>query len=84
MVTDHPVKMQVLLEPIGCPWTKIQIDDQCQIQQLTNTTEFNFEFVARDRCCLKIEHFEKSDNDPTTAVVIKKISFYEFIFYFRL
>ena len=76
MVTDHSIKMQVLLEPVGRPWTKIHVADQCQIQQLTKETEFDFEFVANDRCCLKIEHFGKSDNDPTTAVVIKKISFF--------
>ena len=76
MVTDHSIKMQVLLEPVGRPWTKTHVADQCQIQQLTKETEFDFEFVANDRCCLKIEHFGKSDNDPTTAVVIKKISFF--------
>jgi len=76
MATEYPVQMQVILEPVGKPWVSVDADGWGRTQQLTETTEFDLEFDAQDQCCLKIEHFKKEDNDPTTAVVIKQISFF--------
>ena len=77
MDTDYFVKLQVTLEPVGQPWVCVSADDWGQTKQLVETEKFNLEFYAgkgvRD---LKIEHFKKADNDPTTAVIIKKISFF--------
>jgi hypothetical protein len=77
MATEYPVKMRVTLEPVGEPWIDIDVEGWGQIQRLTETTDFDFEFNAQDRCCLKIEHFKKADNDATTAVIIKSISFFD-------
>ena len=77
MATEYPVKMCVTLEPVGKPWIDIDVEGWGQIQRLTKTTDFDFEFDAQDRCCLKIKHFKKVDNDATTAVIIKSISFFD-------
>lgn len=76
MAIEYPVKMCVTLEPVGEPWVDVDVEGWGRIQQLTETTDFEFEFDAQDTCCLKIEHFKKADNDHDTAVVIKKISFF--------
>lgn len=76
MVTEYSVKMQVVLEPIGTPWAKINVCNQQQTLQLTETKCFDFEFQAQDQCCLKVEHFDKTDLDPDTAVIVKQISFF--------
>ena len=77
MATEYPVKMRVTLEPVGRPWIDIDVEGQGRIQQLTETTDFNFEFRAQDRCCLKVKHFKKADNDIATAVIINSISFFD-------
>lgn len=76
MATEYPVKMRVTLEPVGEPWIDIDVEGWGRIQQLTETTDFDFEFTAQDRCCLKVEHFKKTDDDATTAVIVKSISFF--------
>lgn len=77
MATEYPVKMRVTLEPVGEPWVDVDVEGWGRIQRLTEPTDFDFEFDAQDRCCLKIEHFKKADNDPDTAVIIKQISFFD-------
>ena len=76
MATEYPVKMRVTLEPVGEPWVDVDVEGWGRIQRLTEPTDFDFEFEAQDRCCLKVEHFKKADHDPTTAVIIKQISFF--------
>jgi len=72
MDTSCLVKMAVVLEPVGCPWVIVQE----QLQQLVTTTSFNFEFDAINNSYLKIQHCNKALNDPSTAVIIKEISFF--------
>ena len=76
MATEYPVKMRVTLEPVGEPWVDVDVEGWGRIQRLTEPTDFDFEFDAEDRCCLKIEHFKKADDDATTAVIVKSISFF--------
>lgn len=77
MAIEYPVKMCVTLEPVGQPWVNVDMAGQGRIQQLTETTDFEFEFnTASDLCCLTVEHFKKDDNDPTTAVIVKEINFF--------
>ena len=76
MAIEYLVKMRVTLEPVGEPWVDVDVAGWGRIQQLTETTNFDFEFRAQDQCCLKIEHFKKADDDPTTAVIIKSIEFF--------
>jgi hypothetical protein len=76
MATEYAVKMRVTLEPVGRPWIGIDVEGWGQIQMLTETTDFDFQFDAQDRCCLKVEHFKKADDDATTAVIVKSIGFF--------
>ena len=77
MATEYPVTMRVTLETVGRPWVEVDVNGQERIQQLTETTDFDFDFVAKTgQCCLKIEHFKKDDSDSSTAVIIKEIGFF--------
>ena len=76
MATEYLIKMCVTLEPVGKPWVNLDVDGMGRIQQLTQTTDFDFEFLGQERCCLKIEHFEKDQNDQDTAVIVRSISFF--------
>jgi len=77
MATEYPVKMRVTLEPVGQPWVSVDADGCGQVQQLDKITDFNIEFISKTRkCCLKVEHFKKDDNDISTAVIVKEISFF--------
>jgi hypothetical protein len=76
MNTEYQVKMSVTLEPVDIPWVTVGINEQQFSQKLHKTSTFDFDFKARERCCLKIEHFGKDDNDPSTAVIVKEISFF--------
>jgi hypothetical protein len=76
MVTEYPVKMLVTLEPVGKPWVLVDVSGHGQLQQLVTTTDFRFNLRLLDKGYLKIEHFEKEDNDIDTAVIVKSISFF--------
>jgi hypothetical protein len=76
MATEYPVKMTVTLEPVQCPHVIITVDKIVYKQQLSNTTSFDFEFLATERASLIVEHHSKSDLDPNTAVIIRNIEFY--------
>jgi hypothetical protein len=76
MDTKYPVKLALQLRPVGEPWVRIGVDQQFQEQQLKTSTTFKWEFDARDQVCLTVEHFDKSDKDPTTAVEIVGIEFF--------
>ena len=76
MDIDYLVKMKVVLEPVQQPWVKITAGKQTITQQLINTTEFDFEFRAVDQGILTVEHYNKSEHDPTTAVIIQQIEFF--------
>lgn len=77
MDTECCVELRVILEPVGQPWVAIDANGWGKVQQLTETTEFDLKFYAPPGVCnLSIEHFKKDNNDPTTAVIIKKISFF--------
>lgn len=76
MATEYPVKMSVALEPVGKPWVIIEVNGQGQLQQLVVETDFNFDFRADKTARLTVQHFNKSDLDPVTAVIVKRISFF--------
>ena len=71
------VKMCVTLEPVGKPWIIAEANGQGQLQQLLTTTDFSFNFRADDSGYLKITHFDKTDHDHDTAVIVKEIKFFE-------
>ena len=76
MTTEYPVRMTVTLEPVQSPYITIAVDKIVYNQQLSTTTSFDFEFVAVDQTSLILEHHSKSDMDPDTAVIIRRIEFY--------
>jgi hypothetical protein len=76
MTTEYPVKMTVTLEPVQSPYVTITVDKIVYKQQLFTTTSFDFDFVAANQASLVLEHHSKSDKDPDTAVIIRRIEFY--------
>ena len=76
MATKYQVKMKLRLTPIGNPWVKVGINDYYQIKQLVTSTDFEYEFDADDSVTLTVEHFDKSESDPDTAVEIASIDFF--------
>lgn len=76
MAIEYPVKLKLTLEPVQHPWVTVKIDQHSTTQQLQTTTDFEFEFSATDQAILTVEHYNKSDQDADTAVVIKHIEFY--------
>lgn len=76
MATEYPALLTVKLRPIGHPWIRIGLDNQKQEKQLDTDTTFEWEFIATDQVCFTLEHFDKADTDPTTAVEIVSIGFY--------
>ena len=76
MVTKYPVELSVTLRPVGQPWVRIGYDNHTQVTQLKHTTTFDWQFDAKDQVCVSVQHFDKSDMDPTTAVEIVDVSFF--------
>ena len=76
MTTEYPVKMTVTLEPVQSPYVTITVGKIVYKQQLFTTTSFDFDFVAANQASLVLEHHSKSDQDPDTAVIIRRIEFY--------
>lgn len=70
------VNVCVTLEPIGQPWVTIDVNGQEQSQQLTATTDFEFDFRASGSGYLKVIHFNKADDDHIAAVIVKEIKFF--------
>jgi hypothetical protein len=76
MTTEHLVKIQLELEPVGTPWITITAGNQTVDQQLFNTSKFNFELIASDSSRISVVHRDKLDNDSSTAVIVKHLSFF--------
>jgi hypothetical protein len=76
MATDYPVKLQISLQPVGCPWISLTADKHTITQQLTESKSFNFEFVANTSSTITLTHFNKLSNDPSTAVIVNQLSFF--------
>lgn len=76
MTTEYQVKMKIRLRPVGNPWVKVGIDEYYQTKQLVTVTDFEYDFDATDSVTLTVEHFDKSDSDPDTAVEIVGIEFF--------
>ena len=71
------VVMSVKLVPVGEPWVGVRAPGTNEYGRLLEPTVFDIEFdTDLDVETLEIEHACKSDNDPTTAVIIDSISFF--------
>jgi hypothetical protein len=76
MPTENLVKIQLELEPVGTPWVTITAGDQTVDQLLSTTSKFDFEFSASDSSSISVVHRGKLDDDPSTAVIVRHLSFF--------
>lgn len=85
MTTTYQVKLAVTLRPVwhsDPPQIKIGVDDVLSDVILTESTTFNFDVDAVDKCKLIIEFLNKTDQDTIPeqnldkAVVIESIDFF--------
>lgn len=76
MATEYPVKIKLQLRPVGQPWVRVGLDDYLQEKQLETLTTFEWDVDATDRVCLTVELFDKSNDDPTTAVEVVGVEFF--------
>jgi len=76
MSIEYPTILKLTLKPVGKPWVRVGIDEHKQQRQLETLTTYEWDFDATDQVCLTVEHFDKSDTDPTTAVEIASIEFF--------
>ena len=74
---DTLVKLQLQLTPVGEPWVRVTAPGFDQRQRLLQPTVFDIKFKTPDsQQTLTVEHYNKSANDPTTAVVVDSVSFF--------
>lgn len=77
MDIDYQVKMSLRLRPINQPRVLITAGDKSVDQILKHTQEFEFDFVATDQAVVRVHHVDKQDSDPSTAVEIVSVSFFD-------
>jgi hypothetical protein len=71
------VQLELTLEPVHLPWIEVALDDIKYTQQLTKETAFVFEFETdAQQLLLTVTHSNKLPNDPSTAVIVKQLSFF--------
>jgi hypothetical protein len=71
------VQLELTLEPVQQPWVQVALNGIQRHQQLTQTTTFVFEFETDLRQLqLAVTHTNKLPTDPSTAVIVKQLSFF--------
>ena len=68
-------KISIRLRPIGNPQCKVQLGNQ--IKDFVLDQEITVDLTCHDATLLTVEHYGKSDNDPTTAIIVEQIQFNE-------
>ena len=71
----YPVNIEILLKPVGSPRCKISLDDQRRDLLIVTDTWVNIFFQGCGKADLCIEHYNKAESDPTTALIIDDIKF---------
>lgn len=71
----YPVRVAVLLEPVGTPMVKVVCNGDTKTMRLFNRDSWvNFEFQApQGPTNISVELFDKKPDDSTTAVIIKSL-----------
>jgi hypothetical protein len=69
--------INVLLKTVGSPDCKISVGGKTQEIIISNETWINFKLDSVGPQTLLIEHRNKKDSDPTTALIIDQIQFNE-------
>jgi hypothetical protein len=76
MAIEYPVVIEVDLRPIAQPWICIGIGSDRRTVKLVEPTRFRFDFCVSEMFELSVEHFDKDDNDPSTAVEVTGITMF--------
>lgn len=71
----YPVDIEVLLKPVGQPKCRITLDDQRQDLAVEKDTWVKLFHQGHGTARLSIEHYDKAELDPTTALIIEEIKF---------
>lgn len=75
----NSVAMTLTLEPVGQPWVRVKINGTTHLESCLSDTvvlKLETELLGDAKCLLEVEHFDKQDNDATTAVVVQRIDFF--------
>ena len=76
MVTKtYPVNIEIQLTPVGNPFCRIAVGDQFRELQILHPCCIRLPVQGRGPIGLTIEHYDKRDSDPTTALIIDEIKF---------
>jgi hypothetical protein len=71
------VQLELILEPVYLPWVEVALNGIKYTQQLAKETAFVFEFETDvQQLLLTVTHSNKLPNDPSTAVIVKQLSFF--------
>jgi hypothetical protein len=73
----YPVKIRILLKPVGTPKCLIRLDDQRRDIIVDKEQWITIDFQGCGRNILEIEHYGKDESDPATALIIDQIQFNE-------
>lgn len=77
MSTEYSLKLALTLRPVGHPWVRVTVNDQTNSFVLANEKIIEFEQTCvAGSGYLRVEHFDKAENDADTAVIIESISFF--------
>jgi hypothetical protein len=76
MVTKiYPVVVELLLTPVGRPKSRISLGDYHKELTIDNPQWEKIVYQGCGSNRLTVEHYDKSDNDPTTALIISEVKF---------
>ena len=73
----YPVNIRILLRTVNSPRCRITIMDQKKDLTVKGDTWVEFTLQGHGTTTLNIEHYNKQDSDPTTALIIEQIQFNE-------
>jgi hypothetical protein len=80
MVTNsYPVEVDILLKPVGSPKCRISLQDQLIELTVDHEQWISLSSQGYGTVELSIEHYDKAELDPTTALIIDQIRFNEII-----
>jgi len=73
----NPVEISLALRPVGRPWVRVSVNNDIYTEvQLAEDIDLDIKFSGQGSARLNVEHFNKQDNDPDTAVIINSIGFF--------
>ena len=76
-IKRYPVSIRVLLRTVNSPRCRITVMGQTKDLTVNGDTWVEFILEGNGAGTLDIEHYNKRDSDPTTALIIEQIQFNE-------